>query len=178
MMRIFRLALETVALMLVLVSGVQAGEVKAPDVQLAAAFQLPKIPGLGGPSADWRQWDSFYTFVVKRFGQDLSGNLKDSLGDAFLDSRYELTSAIAPGKGGNPVPQLFLNGWKRLSPIMNKALPGLPQQTASQYSGFISAADKLALVGGKGSQLGLMQLSPDTLRGMARILAPTGAQIR
>ena len=45
------------------------------------------------PAADWRQWDSFYTFVVKRFGRDVSGDLKDSLGAAFLDSRYELTSA-------------------------------------------------------------------------------------
>jgi hypothetical protein len=63
------------------------------------------------------------------------------LGEAFLDSRYELTSAIAPGKGGNPVPELFINGWKRLSPIMNKVLPALPKQTASLYSSFIGAAD-------------------------------------
>jgi len=69
----------------------------------AAAFQLPQlpqIPGLSGKSADWRQWDSFYTFVVKRFGQDLPENLKDPLGGAFLDSRYELTSAVAPGRAG------------------------------------------------------------------------------
>src|SRR6059058_4734801 len=98
-------------------------------VHWSAAFelpQLPKVPGLPsltGPSADWRQFDSFFTFVVKRFGDDVPANLKDSLGDAFLDSRYELTTAVAPGKGGNPVPELFINGWKRLSPIMNQALP-------------------------------------------------------
>src|SRR5947208_12943532 len=81
-----------------------------------------QLPGLGGPSADWRQWDSFFTFIVKRFGQDVSGELRDTLGEAFLDSRYELTATVARlGPGQNPVPQLFLNGWRRLSPIMNKA---------------------------------------------------------
>jgi hypothetical protein len=124
---------------------------------------------------DWRQWDSFFTFVVKRFGQDVPGGLKDSLSDAFLDSRYELTGAIAPGKGGNPVPDLFLNAWQRLSPIMNNALPGLPRQTASQYGSFIGAADKLASVGKQGAQLGLLQLSPDALRGMAGLIEPSGA---
>ena len=144
------------------------------EVQLAAGFdlpQLPKVPGLSaltGPSADWRQFDSFFTFVVKRFGDDVPASLKDSLGDAFLDSRYELTSAVAPGKGGNPVPELFTNGWKRLSPIMNQALPALPKQTASLYSSFIGAADKLALTGGSG-----LNLTPDALKGMARLIAPT-----
>jgi hypothetical protein len=152
-----------------------AGQEKEPDVRLAAAFELPKIPGVSGQAADWRQWDAFFTFVVKRFGQDVSGDLKDSLGAAFLDSRYELNNAIAPGKGGNAVPELFLNGWSRLSPIMNKALPGLPKQTASQYANFIGAADKLTPLGKAGSQLGALQLSPDALRGMARILEPRGA---
>src|SRR5678815_3693905 len=71
-----------------------------PQLLRAASFQLPQlpqIPGLSGKSADWRQWDSFFTFVVKRFGQELPENLKDPLAGAFLDSRYELTSAIAPG---------------------------------------------------------------------------------
>ena len=158
-----------------LVPGARADASKnAPEVQLAAAFELPQVPkvpglpSLTGPSADWRQFDSFFTFIVKRFGDDVPGNLKDSLGDAFLDSRYDLTSAIAPGKGGNPVPELFINGWKRLSPIMNKSLPALPKQTASLYSSFIGAADKLAATGGAG-----FNLTPDALKGMARIIAPS-----
>ena len=144
------------------------------QVQFAAAFQLPQLPqvpglpALTGPSADWRQFDSFFTFVVKRFGDDVPANLKDPLGDAFLDSRYELTSAVAPGQGGNPVPQLFIDGWKRLSPIMNQALPALPKQTASLYSSFIGAADKLALTGGAG-----LNLTPDALKGMAKLIAPS-----
>jgi hypothetical protein len=175
-MRGFFLVLGMAFLLVIHAPGLAANEVKSSELKFAAAFQLPQLPGLSGPSADWRQWDSFFTFVVKRFGQDLSGDLKDSLGEAFLDSRYELTSVIAlSGPGQNPVPELFLSGWKRLSPILNKAVPGLPQQTASQYASFISAVDKLAVLGQQGSQLGLLQLSPDALRGLARILEPGGA---
>ncbi len=150
------------------------GEMSQAKVQLAA-FQLPQLPGLSGPSADWRQWDSFFTFLVKRVGQDVPAALKDSLGDAFLDSRYELTSAIAPGQGGNPVPELFVNGWQRLSPILNQALPGLPATTASRYASLISAGDKLASVAKQGAQAGLLQLTPDALRGMARLVEPSPA---
>ena len=158
-----------------LISGAHAdASNNTGQVQFAAAFQLPQLPqvpglpALTGPSADWRQFDSFFTFVVKRFGDDVPANLKDPLGDAFLDSRYELTSAVAPGQGGNPVPQLFIDGWKRLSPIMNQALPALPKQTASLYSSFIGAADKLALTGGAG-----LNLTPDALKGMAKLIAPS-----
>jgi hypothetical protein len=145
-------------------------------VPLAAAFQLPQLPGVGGPTADWRQWDGFFTFVIKRFGQDVSGDLRLSVGEVFLDSRYELTDTVARTRGGeNPVPQLFLSSWRRLSPIMNKAVPGMAQQTAAAYSSFISAIDKLAIAGQSGSQFGLLQLSPDTLRATARILEPRAA---
>ena len=174
-LRGFVLALGITAVAAVVASAAQTAETEKPNFNLAAAFQLPKLPGVSGQAADWRQWDSFFTFVVKRFGQDVPAAFKDPLGDAFLDSRYELTAAIAPGKGGDPVPELFLNGWKRLSPIMNKALPGLSKQTAGQYASFIGAADKLASIGGAGAQLGLVQLSPDALRATARILEPSGA---
>src|SRR5215475_12239209 len=174
-MRTFFFALQTTLLIVTLRSAVAAHETRPPELKLAAAFQLPQLPGLSGPSADWRQWDSFFTFVVKQFGQELSGDLKDSLGDVFLDSRYELTSAIALAGGQNPVPELFLSDWKRLSPVLNKALPGLSQQTASRYASFISAADKLAAVAPQASQLGLLQITPDALRGMARLVEPSGA---
>jgi Transglycosylase SLT domain len=174
-MRTFLLALEATFLVLILASTPAADETKPPELTLAAAFQLPQLPGLSGPSADWRQYDSFFTFVIKQFGQELSGDLKDSLGEVFLDSRYELTSAIASSGGQNPVPELFLSGWKKLSPIVNKALPGLSQQTASRYASFIAAADKFAAIAPQASQLGLFQLTPDALRSMARLLEPSGA---
>jgi hypothetical protein len=142
-----------------------------------AQLQLPQLPPLPqlGASADWRQFDSFFTFIVRRLGQDLNGDLRDSLGEAFLDARYELTNVVAAlGAGQNPVPQLFINGWQRLSPVMNQALAGLPQQSQDQYRSFIEAADNLVALVGPGSQLGLVQISPDALREMARLLQPTG----
>jgi hypothetical protein len=45
--------------------------------------KVPGLPSLTGPPADWRQFDSFFTFVVKRFGGDVPANLKDSLGEKF-----------------------------------------------------------------------------------------------
>lgn len=173
---IIRAAFKTVILVAVLAGSAYTSEpANQADLQLAADIPLPRIPGLSGPAADWRQFDSFFTFVVKRFAQDVPANLRDSLGDAFLDSRYELTSVLGLRGGQNPVPELFLSGWRRLSPIMNQALPGMPKQTATQYANFISAADKLAALGQKGSQLGLLQLSPDALRGLARLIEPRGA---
>lgn len=167
-------SLAVVFILLSIIAAPAGAAQNPPNRELAAAFQLPQLPQLPGlssvtgPSADWRQFDAFFTFVVKRFGEDVPAGLKDSLSDAFLDSRYELTSAVAPGSGGNPVPQLFVDGWRRLSPIMNQALPSLPKQTASLYSSFIGAADKLATAGGVG-----LNLTPDALKGMASIIAPS-----
>jgi hypothetical protein len=70
------------------------------NLELAAAFQLPelpKLPSLGGASADWRQWDSFFTFIVKAVGQDVSGDLKDSL----LQSGMTILSILRSGVRGN-----------------------------------------------------------------------------
>ena len=149
----------------------------AASVQAGAAgFQLPQVPGLSAaPSADWQQWDAFFTFIVKRFGQDVPANLKDAVGDVFLDSRYELSSLIGSAQASNPVPELFLNGWDRLSPILNQALPSLSGATASRYQAFVSAIDKVAVFGRQGAQLGLLQLSPDMLRGMAQLIEPAAS---
>jgi Transglycosylase SLT domain len=114
------------------------------------------------------------TFIVKRFGQEIPAELRESLGEAFLDSRYELTNLVALASAGqNPVPQLLLDGWRRLSPIIKQALPALPKDTADRYANFIGVLDQWVALG-QGSQLGLLQLSPDALRGLARILEPAG----
>jgi Transglycosylase SLT domain len=156
-------------------SELEAKDPTRPELRVAQ-FQLPQLPGLSGPPADWRQWDAFFTFVVKRFGQDVSGDLRDQLGEAFLDSRYELTSTLARlPSGQDPVPDLFLTSWQRLSPIMNQALPAMPPQTAGTYSSFIGILDRLAAFGPAGAQTGLLRLSPDTLRSTARILDSSGS---
>ena len=46
-----------------------------PSVQ-RAALGLPS-----GARADWRQWDSFLTFVVKKLGQDLGPPQRNQVGE-------------------------------------------------------------------------------------------------
>jgi Transglycosylase SLT domain len=167
----FMTTLTIAILLLTVVPPIDAKDGGKPEAQLAQ-FQLPQLPGFGAPAVDWRQWDSFLTFIVKRFGQEIPADLRESLGEAFLDSRYELTNFVALASAGqNPIPQLLLDAWSRLSPIMKQALPALPKEAADRYANFIGVLDQLAALG-QGSQLGLLQLSPDALRGMARILDP------
>ena len=134
-----------------------------------AALGLPT-----GPSADWRQWDSFFTNVVKKLAGEFSPALREQLAETFLDSRYQLTRALDSGSS-DPVPQLLIDGWKRLAPIMKQAVAGTSQQSASQYSGFIRAMDSATSLSGIGQSLGLFRVTPDVLNGAARLLGAGGA---
>jgi hypothetical protein len=119
--------------------------------------------------ADWQQWDSFLTNVVKKLGEGFRPAQRDQLVDAFLDARYQLVGALRSGIS-DPVPQLFTDAWNRLSPIVKQAIPGAAQQTASQYRSFISAMDAASSFSGLGQRLGLFRITPDALRGAARLL--------
>src|SRR5215468_12260085 len=107
---------------------------KPPDARLAA-LGLPT-----GASADWQQWDSFLTNAVKRLAQDLRPDQQEQVSEVFLDARYELVQTLSTGVS-DPVPQLFSDTWERLSPILKQAVPGLSQQSASQFTGFVTAMD-------------------------------------
>ena len=133
-----------------------------------------RVAQLGfGEGADWRQWDSFLTNVVKKLGADLAEPRKEQLRDLFLDSRYQLVQAVSSG-ASDPVPQLFLDTWNRLAPVLKRALPELPKETAGQYSSFIAALDGAASIGGFAQGFGLLKLTPDTLRSASALLG-TGA---
>jgi hypothetical protein len=134
-----------------------------------AALGLPT-----GPSADWRQWDSFLTNVVKKLAEEMSPGLRDQLAETFLDSRYSLARALGAGSS-DPVPQLLTETWNRLSPIMKQAVSGASQQTAGQYAGFIRAMDSATSLSGIGQTLGLFRVTPDALNGAARLLGAGGA---
>src|SRR5918992_473630 len=159
-------------LLLTVVAPIDAKDTAKAEVRLAAQLQLSQLPGLGGAQVDWRQWDAFLTFIVKRFGQEITPDLRESLAETFLDLRYQLTDVVALASAGqNPVPQLLQGGWRRLSPILKQALPGLPKESADRYANFIDVLDQWVALA-QGSQLGFLQLSPDALRGLARILEP------
>ena len=136
---------------------------KPADTRLAA-LGLPIAAG-----ADWQQWDSFLTNAVKKLAQELRPEQQEQVGEVFLDSRYQLAQMLGAGTS-DPVPQLFADTWDRLSPILKQSVPGLSQQSASQVTGFATAMDGIKSLTGFGRQLGFFRITPDALRGAARLL--------
>jgi hypothetical protein len=134
-----------------------------------AALALPT-----GARADWQQWDSFLTNVVKKLGQEFRPDQRDQLSEMFLDARYQIVQALSSG-ASDPVPQLFTDAWSRLGPILKQAIPGASQQTASQYTSFTRAMDAASSISGIGQRLGIFRITPDALRGAAKLLGAGGA---
>ena len=152
------------AVVLLLATGARSWDTaKNRQVQMAA-LALPT-----GTRADWQQWDSFLTFAIKRLGQELRPDQRDQVGETFLDARYQLTQALASG-ASDPVPQLFLTTWERLSPVLKQSAPGLAPQSSGQFTSFIAAMDGIKSLANIGSQFGLFRITPDALRGAAKFL--------
>lgn len=127
-----------------------------------------------GARADWQQWDAFLTGVVKRLGEDFRPDQREQLAEFFLDARYQIVDAVHSG-ASDPVPQLFTDAWSRLAPLVKAAIPGATQQRANQYTSFVQAMDAASAVSGIGQRLGLFRITPDALRGAARLLDASGA---
>ena len=136
---------------------------KPPETRLSA-LALPT-----GARADWQQWDSFLTNAVKKLAQQLRPEQQDQVSEVFLDARYQLVQTVSAG-ASDPVPQLFSDTWARLSPILKQAVPGLSQQSASQFTGFTTAMDGIKSLTDVGRQFGFFRITPDALRGAARLL--------
>ena len=160
----FGTVVAAVAALILCVSGVGAKGAPTPAGPRLAALALPV-----GPTADWQQWDSFLTNVVKKLGEGFQTAQRDQLVDSFIDARYQLVGALRSGIS-DPVPQLFTDTWSRLSPIVKQAIPGAGQLRAGQYMSFISAMDAASSFSGLGQSLGLFRITPDALRGAARVL--------
>jgi hypothetical protein len=158
------------ALVVVLIpTGAWASDMTRSGEVRLAALALPS-----GTRADWQQWDSFLTNVVKKLGEEFRPALREQLVETFLDARYQLVQAINSGSS-DPVPQLFTDTWNRLSPIVKQAIPGTAQQTASQYTSFIRAMDAASSLSGIGQSFGLFRITSDALSGAARLLGAGGA---
>jgi transglycosylase-like protein with SLT domain len=154
---------------LTLIAAFFTTELWAQDTAKPANPQIAALAFPLGARADWQQWDSFLTNVVKKLGEGFQPAQRDQLVETFLDARYQLTQSLSSGVS-DPVPQLFTDTWNRLSPIMKQAIPGAAQQTASQYTSFVSAMDAASSFSGLGQRLGFFRISPDALRGAARLL--------
>jgi soluble lytic murein transglycosylase-like protein len=155
------------------IAGLVATAVRAEENRNNAEIQMAALALPSGARADWQQWDSFLTNVVKKLAEDFQPGLRDQLGEIFLDARYRLVDALRAGTA-DPVPQLFTESWNRLSPLMKKAIPGATAETANQYTSFIRAMDAASSFGGLGQALGLFRITPDALSGAARLLGAGG----
>ena len=156
-------------LVLLLVTVARSWETEKDRQIQMAALALPTVS-----RADWQQWDSFLTNVVKKLGQDFRPDQRDQLSEMFLDARYQIVQALSSG-ASDPVPQLFTDAWSRLGPILKQAIPGASQQTASQYTSFTRAMDAASSISGIGQRLGIFRITPDALRGAAKLLGAGGA---
>jgi hypothetical protein len=162
-----RLGFIALAALLVVASSKAAMPPEKARTQLAA-LALPSLA-----RADWQQWDAFFTNVVKRLGEEFRPEQREQLSEVFLEARYQLVDAVSSG-ASDPVPQLFTDAWTRLSPLVKQAIPGASQQTASQYTSFLRAMDAASAVSGLGQRLGVFRITPDALRGAARLLNAGG----
>ena len=165
----FTAALAVTAVIALVAAGLWAREAPKSSDQRLAALALPI-----GANADWQQWDSFLTSIVKKLGESFQPTQQEQLGDAFLDSRYQLVQALSSGSS-DPVPQLFVETWNRLSPIVKQAIPGAASQTASQYTSFVTAMDGVTSLSGIGQRFGFFRITPDALRGAAKLLGTSDA---
>ena len=157
-----------IAIVLLLVTAGLAAQPAAPAAP-ARDGRLAQLTVPTGKSADWQQWDGFLTTVVKKLADDLPESRRDQLGELFLDSRYQLSEALALGTS-DPVPSLFLDTWGRLAPLLNQASSGLPPQLAAQYKSFVTVMDGTASVTTLGQRFGLVHITPDMLRGASSLL--------
>ncbi len=126
--------------------------------------------------AAWEQWDAFLTYVVKFiWGDSLLSDLRQPLADVLLDARYDILEALAPADGRpDPVPDLFVRTWERLSPVVRQIASHKAGAHAVRYFSFIAAADALRSLQAAGPDLGV-DISADGLRRLVRILAPDDA---
>ena len=135
--------------------------------------RLAQVSPSTGGNVDWRQWDSFFTTVVKKLAEDLPEAQRDQLRDLFLDSRYQLVQSLSLGTSG-PVPSLLQDSWSRLSPILKQSASSLPPQVSSRYTGFITAMDGASSLTSLGQRFGLVQITPEMLRSASFLLGTTG----
>ena len=156
------------------VLALTAPQLRANEAPKFSKMRLAALALPTGANADWRQWDSFLTNVVKKLAESFQPTQREQLSDAFLDARYQLVDMLKSGSS-DPVPQLFTDTWTRLSPIVKQAIPGAASQTASQYTSFVTAMDGVTSLSGIGQRFGFFRITPDALRGAAKLLGTGGS---
>jgi len=157
---------------LVVTAGVLAGSLWAQDIRAPEPARLAALALPFGQRADWRQWDSFLTHIVKVLPLEFGADQREQVADVFLDARHQLVQALSSGSS-DPVPRLLIDTWARLSPLLKQWIPSLSQQNASRFSSFVTAMEAMTSLTAIGQQLGFVRITPETLRGAAGFLGKT-----
>lgn len=121
----------------------------------------------------WQSWDGFATWLIKTMAGSLSPELASSLGDILLEARYDLREALATERENkDPVRELFIKTWLRLSPLIHDSSLDIPGAEALQLAAFISAADALQILDKAAPHMGI-SFDGQTFRRLARLLLPS-----
>jgi hypothetical protein len=121
-----------------------------------------------------RVFDAFLTFVVKRAGREsVDLGLRADLLGALLDGRHDTVSLVSGELGVDEAAlrELFGATWPRLQPLLQQLVQELGSERGQSYQALIDAGQAL-MPGVDWDAVQRMALSPDTLRELARIIAP------
>lgn len=123
----------------------------------------------------WQGWDSFVTFVVKHFaGTADNREIRRELLEVLIEARYDLLDILTEQPRvmePDPVRELFVKTWARLTPVLRQLRPELTGDRALHLLSFVTAGDALQTLDSLGPEFNL-DISIDGLRRLARILAP------
>jgi soluble lytic murein transglycosylase-like protein len=121
-------------------------------------------------------WDAFLTRIVKRSaGEARDGELRGDFLLALLSGRHDGLSLLESTRPApDPLRQLFLQSWDRLSPLLERLIGDLDAKAAKPFRALVEAGDSLKAAQGLGEAVGL-RVSPDALRQLARLVLPAKA---
>jgi hypothetical protein len=118
----------------------------------------------------WHSMDALLTFTIKHYAEATElQELRQTLLDILLDSRYQLQEALQQDQTNAPVRYWFFKSWMQLMPVMQKISTANPEQAPLALMTMITATDALQALDQLGPAFGL-DISIDGLRRLARLL--------
>ncbi|NOQ15283.1 MAG: transglycosylase SLT domain-containing protein [Methyloprofundus sp.] len=123
-------------------------------------------------NTQWQQWDAFFTFIIKQLArQTKSAELRDTLLDILLDTRYQIQAILRQhsNPAQDPVKALFIRSWQQLQPVIQQISLEADSTKILPVFSFMTAGNALQTLEKLGPEFGL-EISVDGLRRLARLL--------
>ena len=172
--------------------GVVAAEPEGLTIKILADIET--LPATGEPPAPaplspgeidafieiWETWDSFLVQTLLSLqGMPLTDEERETLLTVLLDTRYRFVAELAADAPSSPrdfVRELFVDAWKKLSPILKDRLSRQPSSNSWGYLAFFAASDVLAALDKLGPAVNI-EISRNGLIRLARMLSENKALI-